>query len=459
MQQVCTISISAVVVEDRIRQALGDIDGLAESIKSKGQLQNIVVVKQPDGKYRLLAGGRRFQACINAGLAEVVALVYSEELSPLMMKEIELEENIQRLDLSWDEACDLTRQIHDLKTAIATEGLTNKPRWSLRDTGTLLGESKSTVLDDINLSRALESSPELRKLAKSKKEAQRLLASSIVKGVSAEIATRVEELKTKSDIMNIADSFIVGDFLKEVKSLPNSTFDFIDLDPPWGVDLANLHPDKDAKESGYTEVPEELQPELIANCLREGYRVLKPDSWLILWHRTQYCSIIMDAARAAGFNVSKTYVPAIWFKPIKYVGPRVRGAYERLLTAYETIYHLPKGKAPLQRMRSNVFYIVPSASDGPHIAAKPVPLMEDIISTLCRPMGLVLVPFLGSGNTLIASYNQGKKAIGYDLSQDFKNDFIRRLASIKDKTEPARGVSGMVSQATEAGTDTSEISS
>ena len=52
-----------IVADDRQRKDLGDIDGLAESIKQHGVLQPPLAVEQADGTYKLVAGERRWRAC------------------------------------------------------------------------------------------------------------------------------------------------------------------------------------------------------------------------------------------------------------------------------------------------------------------------------------------------------------------------------------------------------------
>ena len=52
-----------------------NLKSLAESIKRKGVLQPVLVVKLDNGKYQLVAGERRFRATKIAGLAEIPAIV------------------------------------------------------------------------------------------------------------------------------------------------------------------------------------------------------------------------------------------------------------------------------------------------------------------------------------------------------------------------------------------------
>ncbi|MDX2023257.1 MAG: site-specific DNA-methyltransferase [Deltaproteobacteria bacterium] len=53
-----------------------------------------------------------------------------------------------------------------------------------------------------------------------------------------------------------------------------------------------------------------------------------------------------------------------------------------------------------------------------HVTGKPTPLMEDVVK-ICRPKGVVLDPFAGSGTTLVAALAQGRRAIGCELSDEY----------------------------------------
>ncbi len=73
---------------------------LAQSIQANGILQPIVVYRDPasKGRYRIIAGERRWRAAGMAGLKEIPALVRTVEREKLL--ELSLIENIQREDLN-----------------------------------------------------------------------------------------------------------------------------------------------------------------------------------------------------------------------------------------------------------------------------------------------------------------------------------------------------------------------
>ena len=73
------------------------LEALANSIKEHGVLQPLVVVKE-DGKYKIVAGERRWRASKLAGLTEVPAIVRTLEAQERL--EISIIENAQREDLN-----------------------------------------------------------------------------------------------------------------------------------------------------------------------------------------------------------------------------------------------------------------------------------------------------------------------------------------------------------------------
>jgi ParB family chromosome partitioning protein len=104
-----TVNIKDVVFGERFREEYGDLDMLAASLKKEGQIQPLAVKQTGPDKYILLAGGRRYKACLQAKIEEVAVRIYPESLSDIEMRSIELMENVARKDLSWIEATNLRK--------------------------------------------------------------------------------------------------------------------------------------------------------------------------------------------------------------------------------------------------------------------------------------------------------------------------------------------------------------
>ena len=87
------------------RVSMGDLGELVSSVEEKGVLEPILVRPNPDRKetahgraYRIISGERRYRAAMEAGLAEVPAIIMEVDQKEAL--EIALVENLQRKDLT-----------------------------------------------------------------------------------------------------------------------------------------------------------------------------------------------------------------------------------------------------------------------------------------------------------------------------------------------------------------------
>jgi ParB family chromosome partitioning protein len=104
------IPVEDIIVKKRVREDMGDIPALAESMKRFGLLSPLVINK----KNELLAGGRRLTAARYLGwkTITVVVLDVPEKLEKL---EYEIEENIQRQNFNADEIIRATKELNRLR--------------------------------------------------------------------------------------------------------------------------------------------------------------------------------------------------------------------------------------------------------------------------------------------------------------------------------------------------------
>jgi site-specific DNA-methyltransferase (adenine-specific) len=69
----------------------------------------------------------------------------------------------------------------------------------------------------------------------------------------------------------------------------------------------------------------------------------------------------------------------------------------------------------------------PSVRRGVHPTQKPVEVLRDLIEYACPPGGLVVDPFAGSGSTLDAARQAGRRAIGIEAHEPYAEAAARRL--------------------------------
>jgi ParB family chromosome partitioning protein len=84
--------------QPRERIATEELEELAESIRTHGLLQPVLVRPKPDGRYHLIAGERRIRAARMGGLKEVPAIVL--DVDDVQVLAMAMTENIQRADLN-----------------------------------------------------------------------------------------------------------------------------------------------------------------------------------------------------------------------------------------------------------------------------------------------------------------------------------------------------------------------
>ncbi len=77
-----------------VREKLGDIDALAESIKREGLLNNLIVAETEDGGYEVICGGKRLIASSIAGFKKLpVRVIPSISMSNALKGELNDEDD------------------------------------------------------------------------------------------------------------------------------------------------------------------------------------------------------------------------------------------------------------------------------------------------------------------------------------------------------------------------------
>jgi ParB family chromosome partitioning protein len=122
------------------------LSGLAESLKSSGMIQPIVVKKSKDG-YQLIAGERRLRAAKIAGFSKIPAIF--REVDENAQAQLALVENIQREDLN------------PLDRAAAYQSLIDQQHLTQAELAQRLGEERSGIANYLRLLSLSKSVQEL----------------------------------------------------------------------------------------------------------------------------------------------------------------------------------------------------------------------------------------------------------------------------------------------------------
>lgn len=415
------LNITDIVIGERFRSNLGDLEALTESIKEKGILQPIAVSTE----MQLLDGGRRITAAIAANLSKIPALVI-KSADELNMREIELMCNVFRKDFDWPEQCALINEIDRLYKDKDVD-------WSSRKTAQLLNKSVGGVSQMIQLANAVQAIPELADY-KTAGDAFKILKGLEEDTIIHELAKRQHAqvhgnmpgldkgIKTMLRLAN--DNYGIGDVFEELAALrSNGVVNIIECDPPYGINLKGVKASKDsvtATVHAYTEIDAADYHAFLVKLAKELYRVAGQHCWLVFWFGPTWWAEVRGALKDAGWLVDD--IPAIWAKTHgQTLQPELY-----LARGYEPFFICRKGQpALIKRGRLNVFnFPGVTSADKIHTTERPVALIEEILGLFGVPISVVLVPFLGSGNTLRAAYNLGMKAFGFDISEEYKAKFL-----------------------------------
>jgi len=74
---------------------------------------------------------------------------------------------------------------------------------------------------------------------------------------------------------------------------------------------------------------------------------------------------------------------------------------------------------------------VESLKNCPHPAIYPVKIVDEFIKLLTQKGDIVLDPFVGSGSTAVAAFQNERAYIGFDISEEYCLYAQKRLSSIK----------------------------
>lgn len=444
VEELPTFSIDA---SGRAREDYGDLNRLAHSIQTKGLMHNIVVYRpHPDVTPILIAGGRRYKA-ISEHLKwpTVPCRVYDRPLNELELKELELEENLQRENLTYVEEVNLKRQIHELHVAIHGQKVSpTGAGHSLRDTADLLNESHASVSMDIKLAKAMEEFPDIQwDKFKNKHEAMKCLNTISTSITRMENAAKVEAELGNNDCKAafMVKNYVIGDFFERVKDCPDGYFNLVEVDPPYAIDLTRVkkgYNDPGYNKTGYNEVVEADYPRFLLSVFEESWRVAAPNSWLICWFGPDpWFTPVRQLAERAGWKT--TGLVGLWVKGeeseegvTQANAGQTHMPTRRLANAYEMFYYMWKGEPALAKPgRSNVFGFKPTpGAKKIHPTERPLDLMQEVLTTFAQPGANVLVPFAGSGNTLLASMMCNMKPLGFDLTEGYRDGYLMRVKEI-----------------------------
>lgn len=424
------------IAPDRQRQSLDmEHEGeLVNSIFTHGLLHPIALRSTPEGM-TLVAGETRLRAVTSLaelgtpircnGQAIPLGMIpYMDlgELDPLSAEEVELDENLKRKDLTWQERSAAIARLHHLRQAQAELAGTTH---SVADTAEELrgrsdGYYQDTVRQDIILAEHLDK-PEVAK-AKTSSEAMKILK----KVETAERAKRLGEIVGESYQPALALTLLQGNCLDHMQSGSLGKFDCIMTDPPYGMG-AHKFDSADGRAVAFDhEYDDSLESweHLMDEFIPLTWDVTKEQAHAYIMCDIDQFPTLRDRMRAVGWRVFRT--PLIHVKINAFRAPWPNHGPRR---TYECILFAIRGDRPVIRMAPDVTE-TPSPDETIHGAAKPVPLYVELLSRSCQPGDRIYDPFAGSGTIFPAAKELQLFAVGSELNPSYYGLCVERIQSL-----------------------------
>ncbi|MFA5166695.1 MAG: DNA methyltransferase [Candidatus Paceibacterota bacterium] len=411
---------SKVTVGDRMRRADADISAMKASIEKHGQIHPIVLNRDNS----LVAGFRRLQAC--KALNIPVVCVYRDQLNALQAKELELEENICRKEMSWSDQVLAKQELDRLKKELYGErhkGSQKSAGWSTKDTAKALGESTKQTRDDIALAGLIKKMPSLANIGT---KGQALRAAREIT-IREKFASDAEKKVTPA----VKEMVLLGRCEAVLQTLKPRYYDVICTDPPFGTDHnKNIKQTKNApvgeQHTSYMKLYSDTKSEyviMMGRIIPELSRVAKDESFLYCFCQPMWFPMLVGLFMDNGFSVCP--FPLLWIKPV--IGATVRPmtwpsqSYECCLFGRKgNILLVEPFKAWFMQDRLN-------PNDKHHPVEKPVDLLYNMLKPIARPGMTLIDPFAGSGSTLVAALKHKMIPQGIEMDKDYRHYALDNL--------------------------------
>lgn len=428
------------IAADRQRKAFDEksLNELGASIVRLGLFHKPVLRETIHG-LTLVSGERRLRAIKDifdlggtfehdgTRFSDLIPYSLFSELDPLAAEEAELEENIRRANLTWQESALATKRLADLRAAQARSAGAPPPTTgdiALEVQGSREGRYQEATRRELIVADHLDD-PEVR-AAKNPDEAFKVLRrkESIAKNIV--LAEKVG--KTYSADLHTA---INGDTVEWLDSCEDGKFDVILTDPPYGMGADEFGDSggRAAGAHGY-EDSEEYFTSLMFIVLPELSRITKPQAHLYLFCDLYKFTWLQKTLYDLDWWVHRT--PLIWYKPS--TRGRVPWSEHGPRRHWEMILYAVKGKRPVTKIMADVITCDTEANQG-NSAQKPVDLYINLLTRSVRPGDSVVDLFSGTGTIFPAAQEMKCYATGVERDPAQYALGLKRIEKLKEQPE------------------------
>lgn len=200
----------------------------------------------------------------------------------------------------------------------------------------------------------------------------------------------------RAEFQKIVNGVIHGDCIEVMARMPASCINFILTDPPY---IARFR-DRCGRSLANDDNGAWLEP-----AFAEMYRLLKPHSFCVSFYGWPKAERFLAAWRQAGFHLAGHMVFRKGYA----------SSTRYLQYRHEQAFLLAKGRPPMSSAPPPDVMDWTYTGNRLHPTQKSVNILRPLIDAFCKPGEIVLDPFCGSGSTLVAAQELGRRFVGIEL--------------------------------------------
>lgn len=407
------IEISKIkILPNRQRKDMKDVDMLAASIKSNGLIHPILIDER-DGELILVAGERRLTACKLLGWKTIPAQL-RDELTSDQAQILELEENVRRSNLTWQEEVEAVARIDAIYKS-------QDKNWTQEKTAAALCVAPFTVSSRLAIARELKDPNSKVHNASSLSTAANIIERKNQRAAQSELdvitsimakntESKSQQEQTKTELQPIINT----SFIEWAKTYSGQRFNFLHCDFPYGIEFDSSEQGGMSAFENYQD-SEDVYWELLHSLAENWDTIMAEDSHIMFWFSMKFYSETIKFFKDFIPQVKLGYMPLVWVKsdnkgilPDAKRGPRQ--IYETALFGYT-------GDRLIVRAKSNA-YSAPT-SKAIHVSEKPIPMLKHFFEMIVDDSTRMLDPTCGSGNALrAASALSAAKVLGLEINSE-----------------------------------------
>lgn len=425
-----------IIGEDRQRKEFTPeaLSELSHGMKIRG-LMHAVVLRPTEAGFKLVAGERRIRGAGNLHIMGdlfkfddvvipdgFIPFVDIGELDELQAEEAELEENMHRSNLTWQEQSAATEKLHRLRSRQAqAQGRLHAVADTAKELkGRSDGSYQQAIRTDIIVAKNLHI-PEVAK-AKNATEAMKIIQRREEQSKNVALAASIG--KTYNASVHELHNTNCIDWMQNCAP---GQFDVILTDPPYGMGADTFGDGGGGRLSNNEHHYKDdyaTWKALMQEWCPLSFRVAKAQA-----HAYVFCDIdrfheLKEMMAKAGWFVTRT--PFICTKP---GSGRVPHPTEGPRRQWEMLLYAVKGHKNTTAIYPDV--ITTTADAGlSHGAQKPVALYEDLLKRSVKPGDTVLDSFAGSGTIFPSAQTFKCKAVGLEMNPEYFAIAQKRLSDL-----------------------------